>query len=100
MGSKQQRRHLRRNVRTPGLIYLGKGKPLVACVVRDVSASGVQLVLEKETDLPETFDLAISSTGKVRRKCQLVWQFSIMVGAAFSNSKPEGQPAPTPPART
>jgi PilZ domain len=80
---REKRKAVRRSARTPGLIFVGPGKPLIKCEVRDVSATGVQIALETEAPLPELFELAMSRDGKVRRTCVLVWQFSIMAGAEF-----------------
>src|SRR5579872_6241190 len=90
--SREQRKSPRRAVSTPGIVFATNGKPIVECKLRDVSATGAQIVLDKETPLPERFVLAMSRDGKVRRQCSLVWQFSIMVGARFASNA--GQDAP------
>jgi PilZ domain-containing protein len=90
---REHRRHRRRKMTTPGCVFGINGKPIVQCRVHDISASGVQIVLEREAELPAEFMLAMSHNGRVRRSCTLVWQFSIMAGARFAQSVEESQMA-------
>ena len=83
MGS-ELRKHPRRKISAKEMIYTPNGEALVKCAVRDVSASGAQLILDSEKTLPRKFVLLMST--KVRRDCTLVWQFSIMAGARFSET--------------
>jgi hypothetical protein len=50
----------------------------------DASASGAKIKLLASEELPVEFVLALSRDGKVRRKCQLVWQEGDMVGIRFT----------------
>ena len=84
---REQRKHRRRMVSAPGIVFGTNGKPIVECQVRDVSETGAQIVLEREAALPREFTLAMSRNGKVRRACTLVWQFSIVAGARFALSQ-------------
>ena len=59
------------------------GKPLVECIVRDVSATGAKLELREDMALPAHFLLALTKDGSVRRPCQTVWQFSVVAGVRF-----------------
>jgi len=81
---REQRKNPRRAVSTPGIVFGTDGRPIVGCQLRDVSATGAQIILDKEATLPQRFVLPMSRDGKVRRQCALVWQFSIMVGAQFA----------------
>jgi hypothetical protein len=77
----------RQTKRTPivhdGMIYGMDGTPIVACELRNVSATGAQIALAKEMEVPRSFLLALSHNGEVRRKCSVAWQFSIMIGVRF-----------------
>jgi hypothetical protein len=84
----EKRKARRRAVSTPGTILTADGKLIGGCCVRDVSATGAQIVLDTEMTLPKKFVLLLASQGKVRRDCTLVWQFSIMAGARFEASPP------------
>jgi len=66
-----------------GMIYDASGKRLAQCRLRNVSASGAQLELTQETDLPQAFLLALSQDGHVRRHCRKVWQFATVIGVKF-----------------
>jgi hypothetical protein len=83
---REQRKAPRRMVRTAGMIYGRGGEPIITCEMRDVSATGARLALPREIDLPQHFVLVLSHAGQVRRQCQKAWQFSILVGARFSDS--------------
>jgi hypothetical protein len=65
------------------MIYDLKGVRIVKCTVRNVSASGAQLELTSESELPPAFILALSHDGSVRRTCHRVWQDALLVGVRF-----------------
>jgi hypothetical protein len=88
---KEQRKSPRRAVSAPGIVFGTGGKLIVGCQLRDVSATGAHIILDKEAALPRRFVLTMSRAGSVRRACSLVWQFSIMAGARFALS-PEQPP--------
>jgi hypothetical protein len=81
---KELREYARRKISATGMIYATDGKAIVSCSVRNVSAGGAQLILDREKELPPKFVLSMSQTGQVRRECTLVWQFSIMAGTRFN----------------
>jgi hypothetical protein len=78
-----RRKAKRRAVQRDGMVYAESGKALVRCSLRDVSESGAQIELKKELELPMRFTLSLSSGAEVRRRCSLVWQFSIVAGVRF-----------------
>jgi hypothetical protein len=69
---KKPRRPFKYNAR----IAIAKGKPLVACLVKDISESGARIWLEKDEELPQIFTLLltpkIEGLGDTRRYCQLL----------------------------
>ncbi len=65
------------------MIYGVNGAQIAPCVLRNVSVSGAQLELHREIALPKTFLLALSGNGQVRRRCNIVWQFSTVLGVRF-----------------
>jgi PilZ domain len=77
------RRHPRRKIVTPAVVYGRDGSQIVTCTIEDLSAGGASLHLHKEIDLPNQFMLAMGRGGDVRRICRRVWQFSVVVGAQF-----------------
>jgi hypothetical protein len=81
---KELRRAKRRRVKLTAMIYARDGRVIAECEVRDVSATGAQLALPREIDLPREFVLSLAQAGQVRRRCKKVWQFSILAGVAFS----------------
>ncbi len=80
---KENRKAVRRKSQLDASIYSCEGKPLSLCQVQDISATGVKLLLPRETELPRTFVLYLSRGGQVRRLCKVIWQFSVLVGAQF-----------------
>jgi hypothetical protein len=53
-----------------------------------VSETGARLELESPGDLPEEFWLLLSRDGKVRRRCEVVWQTGEQVGARYMVTTP------------
>jgi hypothetical protein len=77
------RRAKRQPASVDGMIYDENGQSQVGCVVRNVSATGAQLELAEELELPQSFLLSLSRDGAVGRRCSKVWQFSTVVGVRF-----------------
>jgi hypothetical protein len=78
------RRAERRIVCQPAAIFDHDGHRIVECTVRDVSATGARLGLRQDVALPQSFLLALTQTGGVRRSCDTVWQLSIVAGVRFT----------------
>jgi hypothetical protein len=64
-----------------------KGKPLLGCVVADISDSGARLNVEEPDSLPDQFMLVLSRRGDAQRKCRVVWRKKRQIGVEFSNSR-------------
>ncbi len=82
-----QRRAKRQPITVDGMIYDRAGQPIARCTMRNVSASGAQIELSQEMDLPINFMLSLSRDGHVRRNCIKVWQFATVVGVRFDPSQ-------------
>jgi PilZ domain len=69
------------------LICSEDGKPIGACHLCDVSATGARLALAPRVlaKLPEEFILVLAKQGKVNRRCRIVWRSQDAVGVRFSN---------------
>ena len=74
----------RRKIFQIGKVYDGNGNCVVDCFVRDVSATGARLQLRQDVTLPNSFVLVLTEDGSVRRRCDKVWQFSIVAGVRFA----------------
>lgn len=83
MTSQDNRKAKRRPLRHTAMIYSDSGQRLATCELRNVSATGAQLEMQQEINLPPRFILSLSIRGVVRRRCVLVWQFSTVVGVKF-----------------
>jgi PilZ domain-containing protein len=61
------------------------GKPIGACHLCDVSASGARLSMEPRllAKLPDDFILVLAKRGKVHRWCRIVWRNDEEVGVRF-----------------
>jgi hypothetical protein len=81
--SEKQPRAKRQPVNQDGMIYGSDGHRIAPCRLRNVSETGAQIELERETVLPKTFLLSLSTTGGVQRRCTIAWQFSTVVGVRF-----------------
>jgi PilZ domain len=68
------------------LVYTEDGKPIGACRLSDVSATGARLSMAPRvlTKLPEEFILVLAKQAKVHRRCRTVWRSHDEVGVRFS----------------
>jgi hypothetical protein len=80
--SKPTRKNIRRHVRHPGAI-LKDGAILSQCTVLDVSATGAKIEIKIPIEIPDEFDLHLSSNGEVRRHCQVVRRTENEIGVNF-----------------
>jgi hypothetical protein len=80
--SKPTRKSIRRHVRHPGAI-LKDGAILSQCTVLDVSASGAKIELKMPIEIPDEFELHLSSNGQVRRNCKVVRRTETEIGVNF-----------------
>jgi hypothetical protein len=76
----------RQPVNQAAMIYAADGARIAPCRLRNISATGAQLELEREANLPRIFLLSLSENGMVRRRCAVGWQFSTVVGVKFAAS--------------
>jgi hypothetical protein len=67
------------------MLYKTDGQWIAPCRVRNISVTGAQIELRRETDLPPTFLLSLSKNGEVIRRCNIVWQLSTVVGVRFED---------------
>jgi PilZ domain len=74
----------RQAVNRAAMIYASDGARIAPCRLRNISATGAQIELARETVLPKTFLLSLSESGTVLRRCAIVWQFSTVVGVKFA----------------
>lgn len=67
------------------LICSKDGKPIGACQLSDVSATGARLSLAPRViaNLPEEFILVLAKRAKVHRRCRIVWRARDEVGVRF-----------------
>jgi hypothetical protein len=54
-----------------------------ACTISDISEIGARLVLDSDDELPERFFLLLTTSGRARRRCRVVWRTGTTVGVAF-----------------
>lgn len=92
VGASRDQSELRKNPRKhfgrPAWIDVGKGVPLLLCVVYDVSDTGAGMKLSTEDTLPAKFSLLFSPTGRPGRRCRVVWQDGHRVGCEFVERVP------------
>jgi hypothetical protein len=80
------RKSPRFKIAAPAMIYDANGKSVMACTVRDISATGARLELSQDAPLPTPFLLALTRDANVRRLCEPVWQLAIVAGVRFSDT--------------
>jgi hypothetical protein len=72
-------------------VAVGDSSPAKGCMVADVSETGARLELDSPGDLPKEFWLLLSRDGKVRRRCEVVWQSGDQVGARYTMAAVAGE---------
>jgi hypothetical protein len=91
--SADKRKMRRHPLRYAAWVAVGDSSLAKGCTIADVSETGARLELELGADLPNEFWLLLSSDGKVRRRCKVMWQTGDQVGVRYLTS-----PTPTVPA--
>jgi hypothetical protein len=77
-----KRRAPRRQLRYTAWIALPNNK-LHGCVVADISDVGARLEVEHAQKAPASFYLLLSSRGRPKRRCRVVWRSKTQVGVEF-----------------
>jgi hypothetical protein len=88
MSTRQKRRFSRKNFERTGALDLGDGSASAACEILDISQGGARLrpLMSAPKALPDNFTLLVSSCGRVRRRCEVIWRSSTELGVQFSEA--------------
>ena len=81
--SRNKRKSPRQPLKAIAYLYSHDGWPLGECTLRDISATGAQLVLATDEELPKVLLLSLSRDGRVRRRCELIWRNGERIGVHF-----------------
>lgn len=76
------RKHARKQFHWQAKIITAN-EPPQSCTVTDVSQSGARLKVAKPDELPEKFTLLLTTTGKARRLCRVIWRSKKDAGVKF-----------------
>lgn len=68
-----------------GKIRLPGGSAVIACAIFDISSNGACILLPKEAELPDSFDLTIDPGG-VHHPCELAWKAGHKIGVWFQTA--------------
>jgi hypothetical protein len=86
MSHQDERRRLpRRRTRLSAAVVHGPEETVVACTVRDKSATGARLLIQEGLSVPDAFHLIELTTGDLH-KAHVVWRDRTFVGVTFSES--------------
>jgi len=80
-GRKDRRSASRRGSGSEAWIKLG-GVAVRRCVITDVSAYGVQLIIDASIAVPREFELT-TAKGVLGSKCKIKWRNATQLGALF-----------------
>ncbi len=83
-GLPERRSHKRFATVLEGFIPGSEGRAPIGCSVRDMSQSGVRLVIPGPADIPLEFELQIPDAGATAM-VRLVWASGSHFGARFTN---------------
>jgi hypothetical protein len=81
----ERRRLPRRRTRLSAAAVHGPADTVVACTVRDKSATGARLLIQAGADVPDAFHLIELTTGHLHR-ARVIWRDQTFVGVTFSES--------------
>lgn len=89
MGERKKRRFPRKAFERVAALDLGDGSPSTSCEVLDISDGGARLrpLLCTPKTLPENFILLLSTCGRVRRNCRVIWRSTAELGVRFPDSR-------------
>jgi hypothetical protein len=87
--AEERRRSLRKSFSHPASLFHADGKPICGCTLRDISDTGARLRIGERIEpggaqLPPKFILAISKSGNVFRRCEVVWRGKDEIGVRFA----------------
>lgn len=85
MQNRKKRRFRRKSFERVAALYFGDGLPATKCEVLDISEGGARLrpLTGSPKTLPEKFILMLSTCGKVRRDCRVIWRSAAELGVQF-----------------
>lgn len=85
MQTRKKRRFRRKSFERVAALDLGDGSPSKKCEVLDISEGGARLrpLMGSPRMLPEKFILLLSTCGKVRRNCRVIWRSAAELGVQF-----------------
>jgi hypothetical protein len=85
MVSHQKRKFNRKAFERMAALDLGDGSATTTCEVLDISDGGARLrpLMCAPDALPEKFTLLLSSCGRVRRQCAVMWRSDAELGVKF-----------------
>lgn len=89
MGERKKRRFPRKTFERVAALDLGDGSASTSCEVLDISDGGARLrpLLCTPKTLPENFILLLSTCGRVRRNCRVIWRSTAELGVRFPDSR-------------
>jgi hypothetical protein len=85
--SNEKRKSSRKVITADGYIYGVDSQAIGPCQVRDVSRGGAKILHSLSVDFPREFLLLLSRDGRVRRRCNTVWQTQGQIGVRFVATK-------------
>lgn len=79
---RDKRKSPRRQMRYTAWLAL-EGNELHGCALHDISHTGARIDVENSDIVPDRFVLLLSSNGKARRTCQVIWRQPHQIGVHF-----------------
>lgn len=82
----EQRNETRHRTLKPGLIVINDGYSTIECMVRNLSESGAQLMVESLLGIPDEFVLKLKDGGSAKAK--IAWKRGKTIGIHFEDPMP------------
>jgi hypothetical protein len=89
MGERKKRRFSRKSFERVAALDFGDGSASTSCEVLDISDGGARLrpLLCTPKMLPEKFVLLLSTCGRVKRNCRVIWRSNLELGVQFAEAR-------------
>lgn len=78
----EHRSEFRRRTLKSGKIVFNDQKSVIDCTIRNLSETGCQIVVSNLIDIPDDFDLHLTSSGE-KYQCGIIWRKANEAGVKF-----------------
>ena len=79
----EKRKEIRQSLDYPCWLDAGPGKPPILCHLRNISKSGAKLICSNVAEIADQFDLYLTRSGSIGRRCHVARREENEIGLLF-----------------